>query len=48
MQKKKKFILEVPVLYEDRKGGLSKTNLRNEIIRYTGTVLKIRFGIWKH
>jgi dolichol-phosphate mannosyltransferase len=48
MQKQKKFILEVPVLYEDRKGGLSKTNLRNEIIRYTGTVLKIRFGIWKH
>ncbi|MEI6454833.1 MAG: glycosyltransferase [bacterium] len=48
MQKQKKFILEVPVLYENRKGGLSKTNLRNEIIRYTGTVLKIRFGIWKH
>ena len=48
MQKKKKFILEVPVLYENRKGGLSKTNLKNEIIRYTGTVLRIRFGVWKH
>jgi dolichol-phosphate mannosyltransferase len=43
MQKKKKFILEVPVVYKDRQGGLSKTNLKNELIRYTGSVLKIRF-----
>ncbi len=47
MQKQKRFILEVPVVYKDRKGGLSKTNLKNELFRYTGTVLKIRFGIWK-
>ncbi len=47
MQKQNKFILEVPVVYENRKGGLSKTNLKNEIIRYTRTVLKIRFGLWK-
>jgi len=47
MQKQKKFILEVPVVYEDRKGGLSKTNFKNEIIRYIKTVLKIRFGLWK-
>jgi len=44
MQKKKKFILEVPVVYKDRKGGLSKTNLKNELIRYTRTVMRIRFG----
>jgi len=48
MQKQNKFILEVPVVYKDRKGGLSKTNLKNELFRYTGTVLKIRFGIWKN
>ena len=47
MQKKKKFILEVPVVYTDRVGGLSKTNLRHELVRYTGTVLRIRFGRWK-
>lgn len=46
MQKQNKFILEVPVVYEDRKGGLSKTDFKNEIIRYTRTVLKIRFGLW--
>lgn len=44
MQKKGKFILEVPVVYKDRKGGLSKTNLKNELIRYTRSVLRIRFG----
>ncbi len=44
MQKRKKFILEIPVVYKDRKGGLSKTNLKKELIRYTATVLKIRFG----
>jgi dolichol-phosphate mannosyltransferase len=47
MQKNKRFILELPVVYKDRQGGLSKTNLKNELIRYTGTVLKIRFGLWK-
>lgn len=43
MQKNKRFILEVPVVYKDRQGGLSKTNLKNELFRYTGSVLKIRF-----
>jgi dolichol-phosphate mannosyltransferase len=47
MQKQHRFILELPVVYKDRKGGLSKTNLKNELIRYTGSVLKIRFGRWK-
>ncbi len=47
MQKNKRFILELPVVYKDRQGGLSKTDLKNELIRYTGTVLKIRFGFWK-
>jgi dolichol-phosphate mannosyltransferase len=47
MQKQHRFILELPVVYKDRKGGLSKTNLKNELMRYTGTVLKIRFGLWK-
>lgn len=44
MQKRKRFILEVPVVYKDRKGGLSKTNLKNELLRYTGSVLRIRFS----
>jgi dolichol-phosphate mannosyltransferase len=44
MQKDRRFILEVPVVYKDRKGGLSKTNLKNELVRYTSTVLRIRFG----
>jgi dolichol-phosphate mannosyltransferase len=43
MQKNKRFILEVPVVYKDRQGGLSKTNLKNELLRYSGSVLKIRF-----
>jgi dolichol-phosphate mannosyltransferase len=47
MQRQKRFILEVPVVYNDRKGGLSKTNLSNELVRYTGSVLRIRFGKWK-
>jgi dolichol-phosphate mannosyltransferase len=47
MQKKKKFILEVPVVYKDRKGGLSKTNIKNELVRYTRAVLRIRNGSWK-
>lgn len=47
MQQYNRFILEVPVVYKDRKGGLSKTNLKSELFRYTGTVLKIRFGRWR-
>ncbi|MFZ4562764.1 MAG: glycosyltransferase [Bacteroidales bacterium] len=47
MQKRKKFILEVPVIYKDRQGGLSKTNLTNELVRYTRSVLNIRFSRWK-
>ncbi len=47
MQKQHRFILELPVIYKDRKGGLSKTNLKNELLRYTGSVLSIRFGRWK-
>ena len=46
MQKQKRPIIEVPVIYKDRKGGLSKTDFKNEIIRYTRTVLRIRFGFW--
>jgi dolichol-phosphate mannosyltransferase len=44
MQKQKRFILEIPVVYKDRKGGLSKTNLKKELLRYSATVMKIRFG----
>lgn len=47
MQKRKRPIIEVPVVYTDRKGGLSKTNLKKELLRYTRTVFRIRFGIWK-
>ena len=48
MQKRKKIILEIPVFYEDRKGGLSKTNLKKELLRYSVTVFKIRFGKLKY
>ncbi len=48
MQKQKRFILEIPVVYKDRKGGLSKTNLKKELLRYSSTVLKIRFGKFKY
>lgn len=48
MQKQKRFILEIPVIYKDRKGGLSKTNLKKELLRYSSTVLKIRFGKFKY
>ena len=41
MQKQHRFILELPVFYKDRKGGLSKTNLKNELVSYTSTVIKI-------
>jgi dolichol-phosphate mannosyltransferase len=46
MQKRKKFILEVPVVYHDRKGGLSKTNLKNELVHYTISVLRIIYNKW--
>ncbi|MFQ6082763.1 MAG: glycosyltransferase [Methanosarcinales archaeon] len=46
-QKQRKTIIEVPVVYEIRQGGTSKTNFYKEIIRYTLSVIKIRFGIWK-
>ncbi len=46
VQKKKCPIIEIPVVYKDRQGGLSKTNLRKELFRYTSTVLRIRFGLW--
>ncbi|MBN1197951.1 MAG: glycosyltransferase [Bacteroidales bacterium] len=38
-------IIEIPVIYEDRLGGLSKTRLSTELIRYTLSVLRIRLGI---
>ena len=44
MQKNKRFILELPVVYKDRQGGLSKTNLKSELIRYTRSVLNLKFG----
>lgn len=47
MQKNNRFILELPVVYKDRQGGLSKTNLKSEFIKYTRSVMKIRFGIWQ-
>lgn len=43
MQRTGKTIIEVPVVYKDRMGGLSKTNLQKEIFRYTRSVLRIRF-----
>jgi len=47
MQRQNHPIIEIPVVYKDRLGGLSKTNLKNEFFRYMSSVLKIRFGIWK-
>lgn len=44
MQKNNRFILELPVVYKDRLGGLSKTNLKNELIRYTRSVVNLKFG----
>jgi dolichol-phosphate mannosyltransferase len=44
MQKKKRFIHEIPVVYKDRIGGLSKTDLKKELLLYTISVLKIRFS----
>lgn len=40
-----KTIIEIPVVYEDRLGGLSKTRLTTELIRYTLSVIRIRMGI---
>jgi dolichol-phosphate mannosyltransferase len=40
-------IIEIPVVYEDRLGGLSKTNLKTEFFRYFASVLNIKFGFWK-
>ncbi|MCX6285666.1 MAG: glycosyltransferase [Bacteroidetes bacterium] len=47
MQRLKHPIIEIPVVYKDRLGGLSKTNLKNEFFRYFNTVLRIKFGLWK-
>lgn len=41
----KKSIIEIPVVYEDRLGGLSKTRLSAELLRYTRSVIRIRMGI---
>jgi len=47
MQRLKHPIIEIPVVYEDRLGGLSKTNLKAEFLHYFRSVLKIRFGSLK-
>ena len=47
MQRLKHPIIEIPVVYKDRHGGLSKTDLKSEFFRYFGAVLKIRLGLWK-
>jgi len=47
MQRLKHPIIEIPVVYKDRLGGLSKTNLKNEFFRYFRTVLRIKIGLWK-
>jgi dolichol-phosphate mannosyltransferase len=47
LQKRKHPIIEIPVIYKDRMGGLSKTDIKNELFRYLRTVLRIKFGIWK-
>lgn len=40
-------VVEIPVYYQAREGGVSKTNFMTEIFKYTNTVLKIRFGVQK-
>jgi len=47
MQRMKHPIIEIPVVYEDRLGGLSKTDLKSEFFRYFRSVLNIKLGIWK-
>jgi dolichol-phosphate mannosyltransferase len=48
MQKRNKFILETPVVYKNRMGGLSKTDLKKELLRYSLTLFRIRFGKLKY
>jgi dolichol-phosphate mannosyltransferase len=47
MQRLRHPIIEIPVMYEDRLGGLSKTDLKSEFFRYFLSVLKIKFGFLK-
>ena len=47
MQRMKHPIIEIPVIYKDRLGGLSKTNLKSELFRYFRSVVKIKLGLWK-
>jgi len=47
MQRMKHPIIEIPVVYKDRLGGLSKTNLKSELFRYFRSVVKIKLGLWK-
>jgi len=48
VQKLKKSLIEIPVYYHAREGGVSKTNFYKEIFRYTKTVLKIKFRTEKY
>ena len=48
VQKLKKSLVEIPVYYQAREGGVSKTNFFKEIFRYTKTVLKIKLRIEKY
>lgn len=47
MQRRKHPIIEIPVVYKDRLGGLSKTNLKNELFKYFRSVMRIKLGLWK-
>jgi dolichol-phosphate mannosyltransferase len=47
MQRRGHPIIEVPVVYKDRMGGLSKTDLKSELFKYFRSVMKIRFGSLK-
>lgn len=44
MQRRQHPIIEIPVVYKDRMGGLSKTDLKSELFKYFRSVLRIRFG----
>ena len=48
MKKRNKRFLDIPVIYQDRQGGLSKTDLKKELIRYTTSLLRIRMGEFRH
>lgn len=37
-------IIEIPVFYDNRAGGESKTQFLKELLRYTASVMRIRFG----